>query len=397
MAIMALLNLGLILSAIAYVPGFTSGVGKVLDTSGSVANTLDTGYSVLTSSSSVTYTLGGTTRTVKTSVASDMVGAYSDAKSARIKACSLPVIPYGTDLCSTFTDIENNMMSLNSTVLAGASPLSASASSLRSATSAIPFDNYKSQINMGGIIVLAVISGIIAIHSILLCPNRCVGLMFKGFSFISVTLSALVFILAGIFFIVSVPGSDFCYSPYTVSASLVGDSDPTGTLVYYLTCYSTGASIPLTSAPGLILSGSSDLFIASSNITAQLKTPEYTAAVAILGPDFNASAYSLVGHLVNAGFTMKDFLSSVISCSYIDSLMSGVFEGLCGGGIASSVGVTRILIAAACLLILQLSLGVDLTCYRECSPLLLLFPFFKIKSHLTKYNKLHTSDTHFLI
>ena len=89
------------------------------------------------------------------------------------------------------------------------------------------------------------------------------------------------------------------------------------------------------------------------------------AATAVLGQGFNKSAYSLVSHLNNAGGTLGLFLGDLVSCANVDYLLSGVFNGLCGGGIASSVGVARILIAAASLLLLQLSLGVDLSCYRE--------------------------------
>lgn len=368
MALIACLNLALILSAISYVPGFTTGAGQITASLQAVVKNLDSAFSVLVSSGSVTYSLAsGVTRTL-TSVLTSMNYVTQNANNLQAQACVVTAPLYSL-LCPIFTGVASSLTTIASTITSAAAPIASASSGLNSAANAIPINDYKTQINLGSIIVLAVISGFICFQSILLCGSRVAGCLFKTLSFISVILSTLVFVLAGLFYIVAVFGSDICYNPYAVSASLAGGADPTGTLSYYMSCYPSFPTPPSSSAPGIVLSSLNDLVSTSANFTTLMATPPISTSLASpLGafyPGLNATAYFLSGNLTQGGNTLNLFMGDLLSCANVDGLISGLFNGLCGGGIASSVGIARILIAAATLLLIQLSLGVDLACYRE--------------------------------
>lgn len=56
--------------------------------------------------------------------------------------------------------------------------------------------------------------------------------------------------------------------------------------------------------------------------------------------------------------------STTLACSTIDPILSSMFIGLCNDGIATIIGMFRILIAASVLLIIQLGIGADICCYH---------------------------------
>ena len=111
--------------------------------------------------------------------------------------------------CSTFESFTGVITGLASSVVApSADLLSSSAQSLGNTINSWPIENIKQSISLAGLCVLAIVAGVIFFQAMLLCPSRCANYSFKFLSFFSLTLSALVYIVAGVFLVVGVLGSD---------------------------------------------------------------------------------------------------------------------------------------------------------------------------------------------
>lgn len=200
--------------------------------------------------------------------------------------------------------------------------------------------------------------------------------MFKGLALLSTLLTALVFVIAGIFYIIGVVGSDVCYSPYASLASFVasGTDMASMTLKYYLTCDAT------TGIAGTVLE---TLTTSSAQVTAQVlpiaslstatagvttavgssnywPTAGYSSALVAL----NANMDKLTGP--NSGIGL--IISDVLSCAAVGNVIDPLLTAICGGAITSAIGIARILIAAGVLLFVQLAIGVDVCCYHPGDP-----------------------------
>jgi hypothetical protein len=226
----------------------------------------------------------------------------------------------------------------------------------------IPFDQAKSQVFLAGVIVLAVISGVIALQSVLLCRNRFACCMFKGFAWVSVLLTTLVFLLAGVFILIGIPGSDVCYAPGTTLNSLVGSFDSSGTLTYYLTC-GTNPALATPTAVNFLKTSQGALGDSQAGIltfTSALSSGSLSSIN--FGSAFNASSNSLKTRIPAANNSISLLISDVVSCPSVSGIFDSFYGGLCGGFITSAITLATVLTAAAALLTLQMSLGVEVCC-----------------------------------
>jgi hypothetical protein len=55
---------------------------------------------------------------------------------------------------------------------------------------------------------------------------------------------------------------------------------------------------------------------------------------------------------------------TLLGCQSIDAILSTLFTGFCTNGIATVIGIARILIAASVFLFLQLGVGIDMCCFH---------------------------------
>lgn len=344
-----IINLALILSAISFVPGFSDGLGGIVASMKSVSALMRNGAALLASPTQVTIN-GQLTNSAKM----NFNLAITNADVAKTNICSAPA-PYGAGsaTCTTVTDVVAALRVAAPALDTAASPLQSMSDNLDSSVGAFPVDMIKTAISQAGLIVLAIIAGFIFFQSILVCRNRCSSISFRLLSFFSLTLSALVYIVAGIFYIVGVLGSDVCYDPYNVVAKLA-TFDTTDSLKYYLTCYTTGAAPPATSVNGIIL-----------GVATQIRNPASSVDTLIIAaPSLATSLNPIKGALTAAADSVSTFSTTLLSCGNIDAIFSQFFNGFCGGAINSSVNVARIMIAAASLLIIQLILITDFQCYH---------------------------------
>ena len=53
-----------------------------------------------------------------------------------------------------------------------------------------------------------------------------------------------------------------------------------------------------------------------------------------------------------------------MSCSTIDPILSTLWTGACTNGVATIIGIARILIVASVLLFIQLGVGIDMCCFH---------------------------------
>jgi hypothetical protein len=349
-----IINLALILSAISFVPGFSDGLGGIAESMKSVVTLMRNGAALLNSPTAVTIN-GQPTNSAMMNF--DQAKLNAAATRADICSASLPA-PYGAGSapCTSVTAVVTALGVASSALDTAASPLQSMSNNLDSSIGAFPVDMIKTAISQAGLAVLAIIAGVIFFQSILLCRNRCSSISFRLLSFLSLTLSALVYIVAGIFYIVGVLGSDVCYDPYNVVAKLA-TFDTTESLKYYLTCYTTGAAPPATSVNGIIQG-------VATQIQGQAASVDTLLAAAGI-PTALASSLNLIkGALTAAAGSVSTFSTTLLSCGNIDAIFSQFFNGFCGGAINSSVNVARIMIAAASLLIIQLILITDFQCYH---------------------------------
>jgi hypothetical protein len=216
-------------------------------------------------------------------------------------------------------------------------------------------------------------AGVLFFWSSLICRNRCSCCLFKTLALPSTILTALVLVLAGVFYIIGIFGSDVCYDPYTTLSTIVGGADPT--LNYYLTCTATtdwtgtvlatvntqkdqfissNTTLGTTLAPGLkTLTNSLQQLSAPAGMIAIFNpaTPPSTNPMNFNGYNADIST-QIVGNGINA---VSIIISDILSCEAVQNLIDPFFTSLCTNAITSSIGIARILIAAGVLLFIQLA------------------------------------------
>ena len=196
--------------------------------------------------------------------------------------------------------------------------------------------------------------------------------MFKTLAFISVTLSSLIFVLAGIFYIIGTFGSDVCYDPYTVINSLLGSTKgnvATGSLSFYLTC-SASTSKDGTFLEMLTSSISSITSATTQQVKSSLLTDSIGSSIPELAPSFAPSSAfgvanaAIVTSLAAGSRAVSLIITELLSCIAVGNLIDPLISGLCTG-VTLSIGISRILIAAGTLLFIQLAFGVEVCCQHQ--------------------------------
>ena len=379
--IFAILNLGLVISAIAYLPGFVTAVSSVETSLAGFSKTLKAGSQLMTASGApFTFTkLDGSVETVTSLASSISLAAtyastlvtttnamtYNDSTTTYYVSQEFPELP------TYLNAAESALNSASSYVTEASAPINTAGTTLTDSIGSIPFNAAKQYIFLGGVIVLGIIIGLITIQSIMVCRNRFACCMFKTLAFISVTLSSLIFVLAGIFYIIGTFGSDVCYDPYAVIKSLLGSTTgdvATESLSFYLTC---SASTP-TSGTFLDMLSSSLLSIttaAEQQVLSSSATEGIVDAIPALESSFDSTSSfgianaAIITSLVAGSRAVSLIITDLLSCIAVGNLIDPLITGLCTG-ITSSIGISRILIAAGTLLFIQLAFGVEVCCHH---------------------------------
>ena len=377
----SLINLGLVISAITYLPGFTTAVTSVQTSLKGFSDTLMAASKLMTSTGPA-YTitkLDGSLETV-TSLASSVAAAaaFAGELATTINAISFVAPDQTTRFVGSeypsfpahFLAAQTALASAGTLIASAATPISTAATALSTAVEIIPFNTVKRYVFLGGVIVLGVIIGTITIQSFMVCRNRVACCMFKGLAVLSVTLTSLIFILAGIFYTIGIAGSDVCYDPYAVLTNYLYQSEGNNvaftSLSFYLTC---SASTPTT---GTFLATLSDA--STGIVSAETSRAGGAAAVAVITgtipslvssfDEMSAYGLGLIGISTSLGAganAVRLVITDVLSCLAVAKLIDPLIAGLCTG-VASSIGLSRILIAAGALLSLQLAFGVSVCC-----------------------------------
>lgn len=176
----------------------------------------------------------------------------------------------------------------------------------------------------------------------------------------------MLFLLAGIFYIVATLGSDVCVNPTATILTAVGNNPQ---LAYYLTC-ATNPSLPppdflsfVAAAVGKLQSGSTQVtkLVTLAN-GAGTATAGYGPLVAsgAAAPALTAAA----GSLAAAVASISAIPDKVFACVQVDALFNGLFDSLCNGTVSAAAGIGQCLVAAAVLMLLQMVMGVDQCCYH---------------------------------
>jgi hypothetical protein len=219
------------------------------------------------------------------------------------------------------------IQSASSNAISATAPLRGASSQFKDALTSVPIASVKNMIFLAGVIVLAVIAGVIALQSVMLCRSWCACCVFKSFAWLSVLLTALVFVLAGIFFIIGLPGSDVCFAPRATLNNLVGTREPTGTLSYYLTCdpSSPASGAATTSSTFFINSAKSLLDNAKSGLSAIVVDSSLTP---YLSPAFIVASTRLPTRVDAAISAVGLIVTDVVSCKSIGNVFDTLWNGL---------------------------------------------------------------------
>ena len=232
---------------------------------------------------------------------------------------------------------------------------------------------YKPLIVTGGYGVLGLLAGFIAIYTFFVCKSTCACCVHGISSFATIVLVSILMIIAGIFYAVGVIGADICYDPNGTLLTLAAKNGLSGgmagdTLNYYLTCGANPAEPPIGAASMIsgivstvqgaaaqVKSLSDQASDANNAPLAGLRTatPDYTGTVGALALD------SLSLHMTYSADAVAS-LAGVMSCATIDPILSTLWTGVCTNGVATIIGIARILIAASVLLFIQLGIGIDM-------------------------------------
>lgn len=232
----AVVNLALVLSAIAFVPGFSQGVDSVGATVTTLYATLTNATALVGSSDDGSYTIlnppplttfvfpNGTSFKAYTSVQYLSNGlAYADAMN---EAANLANSSSSTTQKAVISAIATAWKPAVDTVKSSASSIEDAVDGFGGIQKQVQdaSDSYSKTITLAGTIVLALASCLIFLQSIAVCRNTCACCYFKGFAPLTLLLTSLICILAGVFYAVGLVGSDVCWDPNTVLNTYVTTS-----------------------------------------------------------------------------------------------------------------------------------------------------------------------------
>ena len=246
------------------------------------------------------------------------------------------------------------------------------------ALGSLNISTYKQQIALGGYAVMGLLAGFIAIYTFFVCKNTCACCIHGISSAFTIVLVTILMIITGIFYAVGVIGADICYDPNATLMTLASGYMPAGgmagdTLSYYLTCGANPATkaIGAVSMIGGMIGTVQGAAAQVQSLAKQSQDQNNHIPLGSLGtatPDFTGASGSLamtslsqhIGYSADAVTS----LAGVMSCATMDPILSTLWTGACTNGVATIIGISRILIAACVLLFIQLGVGIDMCCFH---------------------------------
>ena len=263
--------------------------------------------------------------------------AQTDALGIASVAALSFVTNIGTLLNST-TNAMTNDFSFSDSINSGSS----SKVDLQTASDALPRSTY---------ILMGVIIGWLVIQMILLIGNKCISRIFKSCSILTLGSAVLIGLLAALFYIPSLMGSDICINPNSAISNIFnttsdGDSststfDVANTWLYYAECSSITNLAP-SGVYSQLLNSSDQLTTAYTLIqninTSVYGNPTYDPWIPYI---MNISTSILM-----ANSTLTTLINDV-SCAPVSTIYSDIVDGLCNGAI---VGMITAFLATICTL-----------------------------------------------
>jgi len=255
--------------------------------------------------------------------------------------------------------------------------------SLTKATGGIDVATYKRLATLGGYAVFGLLAGFVAIYTFFVCKSTCACCIHGVSSVATIILVSILMVIAGLFYAFGVIGADICYNPNGTIQTLAAPYLPAGlagdTVNYYLTCGANPATPPI-GAVGMvngIVSQVQGAAAQAQGLYTQATTPTdssyaYLQALRDASPDYmgvttaTVPAASLKSLNVQMGYSADatTSLAAVLSCQTMDPILSTLWTGVCTNGVATIIGIARILIAASVLLFIQLGIGIDMCCFH---------------------------------
>ena len=424
MGLMAIINFGLILSVIVYTPKFGEGITALVRAKADLTSVLVNVLTLLGTNADtepVSYT------SLATGVTQRITPVYLALKNAQTAALSASnFASTGTTTAASaiqtlLTTVHTGTGAAVAAIAAASSPLSDTKDTLTNSIDTATFDNIQRTISVAALGFFGVIAAVIFLQSSMVCKRSAACCMFKTFSLPAILLTIVIFILAGVFYLVGLLGADVCIAPAALIQGMVGTGSDLGsqTINYYLTCATTpqfpagaittigeatGTLAPVVKQTGQLQAQFYDALKTGGNRNAwgsNLGTAYDNAQTAAKGaaspppecgiphpvvpppagggvatqlpvmcddsttPQTKADPINRIS--VNMALALNSVnmvASDALSCATFDAIFSRMFDGLCNGTVQSAAGIARILIAAGVLLLLQLGIGVDLCCYR---------------------------------
>jgi len=380
--VFAIINFALVLSGISYTTTLFSALSGVT----TFVNSISTTIMSISTMTSCTTSAGGTYTTLDGSSSSnqaclkyslDTIKTAGSSLNSGISRCTTTwtqtcTNPAGEQAVSDLYSASSDMSSDSLTSISGNfDKLSTSLNSLDFVSS-----DLKTQMSSISRAILGVIAALVIVQALLICRYWWSCCMYKATAPISIILNFLLFLLAGIFYLIGTIGSDLCYSPATLLASAIGNAD----LTWVLTC----AINPTTTAPSFItstneminklLAANATAYKGLSNMYAVINDnsrpiqgrygwaplANYATSPYSSSTTFNtyiSQTSSMIGSTIA-------LITSFINCQQLDKLFSTLFSSLCNGTVSSIVGLARVLVAASVFLLLQMAIGIDICAWH---------------------------------
>ena len=252
----------------------------------------------------------------------------------------------------------NGAAAAGGSITGATSALTGVKSTVNSSLGSISLGSIQNSITMGAMAALGVIAAIILFQSVLVCRNVFACCMFKTLAPVSIVLNFIIFLLAGIFYIVGVIGADLCYDPNALIAATISEPN----LNYFLTC-ATDPAVPPAPALGLVsgvintvAGGLSQLTTLNSQVATAVSNGQPAGyGPLISGGAANPAFSAATTDLTNAVAALQAIPGVLLSCQQVDAMFSRLWDGLCNGTITSALGIARVLIAAGVFMLLQMA------------------------------------------
>ena len=392
--VLGIINMGLIFGALSYTPLFPKGLVGISDLATSLVSTLgDTAALVTGQTPGPAYSIrlfdGSTSgpyfapQPAVSAAAVDLSCLYSQTDPTSSPSDASCAYNSAFDACGTSptgrctASFVQNLLSGASSALSAASGagMSGAGSAVTAAQGAITgslgslnLASVQALIVQAANTLFVVIALMCVVQALWVCRCYFACCMYKCLAPVSIIFCFLVFLLAGIFYLFAVLGSDVCAAPADTIITATGNMPQ---LTYYLSC-ATNPNL----APPDFLSAINGILSQITSGTTQLGKLVTSAATASspagYGPLIPISASSgAAPRLVNAQTNLNGAFAAisaipnaVFSCQQVDALFSAFFNSLCNGTVTSAAGIAQCLIAAGVFMLLQMAIGIDICCYH---------------------------------